>query len=120
MSSVPTPDALIESFPNPVIPKIEGIPTYESIANVRALLSANAAAVSSLRGGGNNGYLGIVLSDAVYTTVSGIPWVSPNFPGATHTHDTSGSHCCADRRGRPTTCGDFERVERIYQHASGA
>ena len=82
MTSVPTSEAFIESFPNPVIPKIEVIPTYESIANVRSLLSANAASVASQRGGGNNGYLGIVLSDAVYTTVSGIPWVSPQYPGA--------------------------------------
>ena len=68
-----TPEGIIESFPNPDVPKIEGLPTYESIANLRTLLSANAASVQSGRGGGTNGYLGIVLSDAVYATVSATP-----------------------------------------------
>ena len=80
-----TPESLIESFPNPDVPKIEGRPTYESIANLKTLLSANAASVQSGRGGGNNGYLGIVLSDAVYTTVSATPWVNPPYPGPTPT-----------------------------------
>lgn len=78
-----TPESLIESFPNPDVPKIEGRPSYETMANLRTLLSANAASVQSGRGGGNNGYLGIVLSDAVYTTVSATPWANPPYPGPT-------------------------------------
>ena len=61
MTAVPSPESIIESFPNPDIPRIEGTPTYESIAQVRTLLSANAASVPSQRGGGNNGYLGLIL-----------------------------------------------------------
>ena len=82
MTSVPSIDSIIESFPNPELPKIEGKPTHDDMANLRTLLAANAASIPSLRGGGGHGYLGIVLSPAVYTTVSATAWNNPNFPGA--------------------------------------
>ena len=84
-ANVPTPEALIDSFPHSVIPKIEGQPDYEKIAAIKHLLGANAASVQTTRGGGSNGYLGIILSPAVYNTVSPVPWVDPPNPGATPT-----------------------------------
>ena len=66
----PSPEALIESFPNTSPPTILGEPTYMQLAKLRNALKANAASVPSTRGGGANGYLGIVVSDAVYATIA--------------------------------------------------
>jgi hypothetical protein len=83
MTTVPTPEALIESFPHPSLPKIIGQPTYLALSTMKKLIAANAASVPSREGGGAHGYLGMVLSAAVYATVSGTPFVNPNNPGAT-------------------------------------
>ena len=80
-STVPTPEALIESFPHPTLPKIDGTPTYETLADLKTLIAANAATIPSTRGGGTNGHLGIILSPAVYTTVSATAWINPTNPG---------------------------------------
>ena len=82
-SSVATPEQLIASFPHPDLPPIEGQPTYEKIAAIKSLLAANAASIQTTRGGGDNGYLGILLSPAVYATINAIPWIDPPNPGAT-------------------------------------
>jgi hypothetical protein len=66
-----SPEAMIESFPNRTIPKILGIPTYESICAAKAALAQNAVSIPSTRGGGNHGYLGTVLSAPVYHTATG-------------------------------------------------
>jgi hypothetical protein len=77
-----SPEAMIESFPNRHIPKIVGIPTYESIFAVKAALAQNAASIPTTRGGGTHGYLGMVLSAPVYHTVTGGQVFNlPNNPG---------------------------------------
>ena len=80
-SSVPSPESFIESFPHPIIPKITGLPTYQTLSETKRLLAANAASVASNRGGGSNGYLGIILSPAVYATISATPFDAPAYPG---------------------------------------
>jgi hypothetical protein len=70
-STAASPEAMIDSFPNRHIPKIFGIPTYASINAVKASLAQNAVSISSTRGGGQHGYLGMVLSAPVYHTVTG-------------------------------------------------
>ena len=79
-SSVPTPDEFIQSFPHQLT-KITGIPTFATLTNLRNQLKANAASVPTTRGGGEHGYLGIVLSDAIYNTISNTPWTVANHPG---------------------------------------
>jgi histidinol-phosphate/aromatic aminotransferase/cobyric acid decarboxylase-like protein len=79
MSSI---NSIIESFPHPTIPPIIGLPTYEAIANFLRLLNANAASVHSESGGGLLGHLTLTVSPAVYTTLSAVPFVRPNNPGA--------------------------------------
>jgi hypothetical protein len=81
-SNVPSIESFIESFPNR-LPKIQGLPTYDSLVETRRLLKENAATIPSLRGGGNNGYLGIVVSDAVYATIHATPFDLPDNPGPT-------------------------------------
>ena len=81
-TSVPTEAEYIDSFPNPNLQKIEGIPTYETLKKLRSELSENAATIPSTRGGGAHGYLGVVLPDPIYTVVSGgVNFVLPNNPG---------------------------------------
>lgn len=78
MSSTATPESLIEGFPNSELPKIQGQPTYEHLKELRTLLGENAASIQTTRGGGNHGYLGLILSDARYDTQApGTPFVAP-------------------------------------------
>ena len=59
---------------------IQGIPTYKALKRLKAELRANASSVETDLGGGNHGYLGLVLSDAEYAQVSPIPFVAPAYP----------------------------------------
>jgi hypothetical protein len=79
-SSIPSPEDFIASFPNPVT-KIEGPPTYDSLTELRNTLKANAATVASHCGGGNNGYLGLVVSGAIYATIDPTAFTIPDNPG---------------------------------------
>ena len=81
-STAASPEAMMESFPNRHIPKIVGIPTYESISAVKTALAQNAVSIPTTRGGGNHGYLGMVISAPVYHTVTGGQVFNlPNNPG---------------------------------------
>jgi hypothetical protein len=74
-------EAFIESFPHPVIPPIEGLPTYETITDVTRLLNANSASIHYELGDGRLGHLALTISPAVYTTLLAIPFVAPPNPG---------------------------------------
>jgi hypothetical protein len=80
-SSNQSPDALIESFPTPPLQIVQGEPTYPQLAEILKSLKANAASIPSNQGGGSNGYLGIVVSSAVYSTIApGSPFHTPTIP----------------------------------------
>lgn len=80
--SAPTIDQFLEIFPHK-LPKIDGLPTYEKLSEIRALLKANAANTPTTRGGGQHGYMGIVIPTIVYTTIPGtVAFVAPANPGA--------------------------------------
>ena len=49
----PTIENYINGFPHPQINKIQGTPSYETIAEIQKLLNANAASVNTTLGGGN-------------------------------------------------------------------
>ena len=76
--SARTPEDYIASFPNPVLLAIQGEPTYEQLAVVKSQLAENAASVSSSRGGGGHGYLGLIMTPAGYLTLTGHAFVLPN------------------------------------------
>jgi hypothetical protein len=79
-----TLEALIESFPHPMIPPITGMPTYEWItAEVIRPLNANAASIHSKRGGGNLGHLALTISPAVFATLPTTPFIPPANPSPT-------------------------------------
>jgi hypothetical protein len=78
--STTTDDSFI--FPFPIIPSIVGEPSYETIAEIHKKINANAASVQSNLGDGRLGHLALTVSDAIYNTLSAIPFVAPPNPGA--------------------------------------
>ena len=68
-------------FPYSSPTPIRGEPTYKSLKNLVRELKANASSVDSDLGGGDHGYLGLVLSDTEYEKICpGNPFEAPKFP----------------------------------------
>ena len=61
---------------------IRGKPDFQSLTTLKNQIKANAQAVTSTLGGGQNGLLGLVLTDAEYSVVSAAPFVTEPYPGA--------------------------------------
>ena len=78
-------DAIIYGFLYPTIPKQPGKLDYVPIQYIHRLLTTNVALIESLRGGGHNGYLGVVLVVTQYALVSQVSFVRPTNPGQTPT-----------------------------------
>ena len=76
-------DSIIESFPNPRIPPLVGRPEHSSLTELKQLLYENAASVQSALGGGGHGHLGLVISNARHSTLTGHNFVPPLNPGTT-------------------------------------
>jgi hypothetical protein len=72
-----TVEDFINGFPHPLIIKIQGLPTYNSITEVQRTLNANAASIKCTLGGGLFGYLALTVSPAVYVTHSAAPFMPP-------------------------------------------
>ena len=68
-------DKIIEGFPHPSIPPIVGQPCFDSLQGLKLLLSTNAASIISHLGNDVLGLLWLCVSDAVYNTLSLIPFV---------------------------------------------
>ena len=62
---------------------IQGTPSNKTLKRLKAELRANASSVESDLGGGDHGYLGLVLTDAEYASIHPppAPFVAPAFPG---------------------------------------
>ena len=55
--------------------------THKSLKQLKTELQANASSVETDLGGGDHGYLGLVLSDAEYASVPNTSaFIAPNFP----------------------------------------
>ena len=67
------------SIPTP----ITGEPTHKSLKPLKTELRANASSVDTNLGGGNHGYLGLVLTDIEYARITPTPqpFVPLGFPG---------------------------------------
>ena len=59
---------------------IQGAPTNKTLERLKQELRANAISVESDLGGGDHGYLGLVLTDAEYATVTATPFVPLTYP----------------------------------------
>ena len=79
-SSVPSVEDFTNAFPTQLTP-IAGKPTYATLKTLKDQLKANAASVPTTLGGGNHGYLGLILSPATYATISPTAFIEPTSPG---------------------------------------
>lgn len=81
-SSSITVENVIASFPKTPT-KIEGMPSYASLKDLKSDLIENAASIESTRGGGNHGLLGLLITDADYAidVDANHPFVRPANPG---------------------------------------
>ena len=74
-------ESIADAMPHPTLPKIHGVPTYESIADLHRRLNENAASVQTNLGGGRHGYLALTISAQKYNQVTGHGFVIPADPG---------------------------------------
>ena len=74
-------ERIIEGFAHPTITPIVGQPCYETIMPLKLSLSTNAASVNSHLGDGLLGLLWLTVTDAVFNTLSLIPFIPPLNPG---------------------------------------
>jgi hypothetical protein len=82
-----TVEDVIESFPHPVLPTVQGKPDYQTIHAIRKSLRANSRAIDTHLDGGTLGHLGLIVSDASYAMISPATdagptlCISPTAPG---------------------------------------
>jgi hypothetical protein len=82
-----TVEDVMASFPNPVLPTVQGEPDYQTIHATRKFLQANSWAIDTHLGGGTLGHLGLIISDVSYATIapttdaSPTLWATPHPPG---------------------------------------
>ena len=72
-------------FPHKTPTLVRGEPSYKDLKRVKMELRANASSVDSELGGGDHGYLGLVLSNTEYLSVPGVNgtrFTAPAYPGA--------------------------------------
>jgi hypothetical protein len=83
-----TVEDVLASFPHPILPTLEGEPDYQTIHATRKFLQANYRAIDTHLGGGTLCHLGLIISDAAYSTIApptaDAPtfWETPNTPRA--------------------------------------
>ena len=63
---------------------IHGAPTNKTLKRLKAELRANASSVESELGGGDHGYLGLVLTNMEYASIqpTPTPFLAPVYPAA--------------------------------------
>jgi hypothetical protein len=82
-----TVEAVMASFPHPVLPTVQGEPDCQTIHATRKFLQANSRAIDTHLGGGTLGHLGLIISDASYAMIAPTTkyeptfWVTPQAPG---------------------------------------
>jgi hypothetical protein len=81
-----TVEDVMASFPNPVLPKVQGEPDYQIIHATRKFLQANSRTIDTHLGGGTLGHVGFIISHAYYAMI--VPemdagptlWTTPQAP----------------------------------------
>ena len=76
-------DYVRNNFIYPELTEIHEVPNYEGLQIIQNELKANAGTVQTHLGGGANGHLGLVMTDADYADVCNTPYVRPKHPGST-------------------------------------
>ena len=82
MNSTGTVDYAASYFKYKTPTPIRGEPTNKSLKRLLSELRANASSVETDLGGGDHGYLGLVLSNVDYASIAGtMPFTAPVYPG---------------------------------------
>ena len=69
-------------FEHPVLTKIRGEPTYETLHHLKNELKSNASSVPTTLGSSNHGYLGMILTPEEYQCIAPEnPFKQPQNPG---------------------------------------
>jgi hypothetical protein len=82
-----TVEEVMASFPHPILPSVEGEPDYQTIHATRKFLQANSRSIDTHLGGGTLGHLGLIISDASYSSIAPPTaeaptfWITPNALG---------------------------------------
>jgi hypothetical protein len=77
----------ILTFPHPTLKKLQGQPANKSLQLLQKQLYANAMAIFSTRGGGENGHLALVMPAVEYNLrTGGTPFEPPIHPGIAPVH----------------------------------
>ena len=71
---------LEDFFPKPDITRILGIPTYDSLHQIKLELKTNALSIFSNPVGATHGHLGLLMTNTKYATLSNVPYVCPVHP----------------------------------------
>ena len=76
------PDYRSRFFEYKILTKIKGEPTIETIAKLHKEVKRNAQKIPTTLGGGQNGYLALVIPPNVYNNIPGTtPFIRPQNPG---------------------------------------
>ena len=106
-----TVDKIITQFPNKTLPKIHGEPSYETINDVVQHMYANAATIATPLGGGQHGHIGLIMKEALYLTLSTVPFLRPADPGALPQYNINIRYTAAERE---TVAIEHKELRRIY------
>ena len=93
-----------------------GKPTFETLHNLWDDIKANAKSVYSNLGGGEHGYLGLVLTSVQYALVSPILFIYPTHPGPIIILDGTTTHANSNIRIVQTKIVHmFQELMRVEQ-----
>ena len=86
MSAIAAKTSSKLAFPHPSLSIIVGTPNNSSLQALQKQMFANARAIHSTRGGGDNGHLALVMPPPAYLVRTGVPFVAPVHPGDAPVH----------------------------------
>ena len=74
-------DDIISKFPVKMLPTIQGAPNYKTISAMMQALYGNAVSLSTTSGGDTHGHIRLIMTPALYQTLTTAPYVVPLDPG---------------------------------------
>ena len=109
MSSLP--------FPHLHLTPIDGKPTATTVTQLRKEVYANARAIHSDGGGGNNGFLGIVMEAPAYLQRAGTAFLLPIHPGPQldHAVNATAAQITAANRAYDSELDVFRRYVQVNE-----
>ena len=75
-----TPEDIMTSMPYPELTTCDEEPNYKLLVTIRNEIKENYASIPSVEGGGDNGYLGGIMSNADCATVCATAFTVPGDP----------------------------------------